>query len=70
MRKRKGVYSKFIVLVVVILNVWFTDRLLDVYEMVGTEPTVLITAWFTFTTGELLMLTFIKKSKDKKEDKK
>lgn len=69
MQKKKGVYSKVIVLIVIALNVWFTNRLLDVYEIVGTEPVTLITAWFAFTTGELLMLTFIKKSK-KKEEKK
>lgn len=67
MNKKKGVYSKVIVLLVIALNVWFTDRLLDVYEIVGTEPTVLITAWFAFTTGELLMLTFIKKKKVKEK---
>lgn len=65
MQKKKGVYSKFIVLIVIGLNVWFTDRLLDVYSVIGNEPTILITSWFAFTTGELLMLTFIKKSKDK-----
>ena len=69
MQKKKGLYSKFIVLIVIVLNVWFTNRLLDVYELVGTEPVTLIASWFAFTTGELLMLTFIKKSK-KKEEKK
>lgn len=69
MQKKKGLYSKFIVVIVIGLNVWFTDRLLDVYSVIGNEPVTLIAAWFAFTTGELLMLTFIKKSK-KKEDKK
>lgn len=69
MQKKKGLYSKFIVLIVIVLNVWFTDRLLDVYSVIGNEPTILITSWFAFTTGELLMLTFIKKSKKKGEKK-
>ncbi len=67
MQKKKGVYSKLIVLIVIALNVWFTDKVLNTYAQVGNEPAALIAAWFAFTTGELLMLTFIKRTKTKNE---
>jgi hypothetical protein len=35
--------------------------------MTGSEPITLIGAWFAFTTGELWMLSSIKKSKVKKD---
>lgn len=59
----KNVFSKIIVAVVVILNTGFAAAVLYVFLRVGSEPTALIGAWFTFTTGELLMLKSIKKSK-------
>lgn len=69
MNKKKGIYSKAIVLLVITLNVWFTDRVLKAFEIVGTEPVALIGAWFTFTVGELFMLSSIKKAKEKKKGK-
>jgi len=69
MRKRKGYYSKFIVAVVIMLNVLFTAAVLYVFQKTGNEPSTLITAWFAFTTGELLMLSSIKKVKEKKKGK-
>lgn len=61
-------FSKWIVLLVIILNVVFTVGTLYVFLRVGSEPTTLIAAWFAFTTGELWMLSSIKK-KEIKEDK-
>ncbi len=52
---------------VVILNVVFTAAVLYVFLKVGSEPTALITAWFAFTTGELWMLSSIKKTKIRKD---
>ncbi len=69
MTKKKGLYSKFIVTAVIVLNTLFTAAVLYVFLRVGSEPSGLIAAWFTFTTGELLMLTSIKKNKVKKEKK-
>lgn len=66
MNKKKGVYSKVIVAVVIVLNVLFTAAVLYVFEKTGSEPSTLITAWFAFTTGELFMLSSIKKVKEKK----
>jgi len=69
MRKRKGYYSKFIVAVVIMLNVFFTAAVLYAFLKTGNEPSTLITAWFAFTTGELFMLSSIKKVKEKKKGK-
>lgn len=66
MSKKKNRYSKLIVAAVVILNTIFTAAVLYVFLKTGSEPSTLITAWFAFTTGELWMLSSIKKSKVKK----
>lgn len=66
MNKNKGVYSKVIVAVVVALNVLFTAAVLYVFLKTASEPSTLIVSWFAFTTGELFMLSSIKKVKEKK----
>lgn len=65
----KNNFSKFIVTLVIALNIVFTAAVLYVFLRVGNEPSVLIGAWFGFTTGELWMLSSIKKHKIVKEDK-
>ena len=62
-QKKKSYFSNFIVVLVVVLNFWFTDRLLDIYAITQTEPVALIAAWFGFTTGELWFLVKIKMKK-------
>lgn len=66
MKKRK--YSKFIVIIIIILNTAFAYKTMNVFNHTGNEPTALITAWFTFTTGELWLLAGIKKTKKKEEE--
>ena len=61
--KNKARYSKFIVATVIVLNAAFAFSTLYVFLRTSSEPTVLIGAWFAFTTGELWMLKDIKKSK-------
>lgn len=61
--KTKNKFSKFIVTAVVILNTIFTIAVLYVFLKVGNEPVTLIGCWFAFTTGELWMLSSIKKKK-------
>lgn len=64
-------FSKLVVSAVVILNVCFTIAVLYVFlKTNGNEPTVLIGAWFGFTTGELWMLSSIKKKKINQDNKK
>lgn len=58
-------YSKWIVALIVILNALFTVATLIVFAMTSTEPSTLILSWFGFTTGELWLLSGIKKSKVK-----
>jgi hypothetical protein len=67
-KKSKGLYSKVVIFIIIALNVWFTDRVLDTVAITGVEPAVLIGAFFTFTGGELLMLFGIKTKKIKKEE--
>jgi hypothetical protein len=54
-------FSKFIVTLVILLNVSFTVAVLYVFLRIGSEPTALISAWFGFTTIELWALAGIKK---------
>lgn len=67
-QKKKSRFSKFVVTLVILLNVVFTATVLYVFLRVGSEPTVLIGSWFTFTTGELWMLAGIKKKKIKEDE--
>lgn len=66
--KKKKNFSKFIVTLVIVLNIIFTIAVFWAFVRVGNEPTALIGAWFGFTTGELWMLSSIKKTKVKKEE--
>jgi hypothetical protein len=68
--KRKNIFSKIIVAAVVILNILFTAGALYAFLKVGSEPVVLTGSWFGFTTGELWMLSSIKKTKVNQNDKK
>lgn len=61
----KSVYSKFIVSLVILLNILFTLSILYLFWLKGQEPRFLIGAWFTFTTGELWMLATIRNTKTK-----
>lgn len=61
-------YSKRIVLLIIILNVLFTIGVLAVFYHTGNEPSVLVGAFFGFTTGELWLLSGIKKKKIEKEN--
>jgi len=63
----KSKFSKAIVAAVVLLNTIFTAAVLYVFLKVGTEPVTLIGCWFAFTTGELWMLSSIKKTKVRKD---
>ena len=66
-RRKKNRFSKFIVTVVILLNILFTAAVLYVFLQTGSEPMTLVGCWFAFTTGELWMLSSIKKTKVKKE---
>jgi len=54
-------FGKWIVLLVIILNIIFTAVVLWVFCRTGSEPSSLIGAWFGFTTIELWALAGIKK---------
>lgn len=65
-KRKKNEFSKAIVALVVIMNIIFTGAVLYVFLKTGNEPATLVGAWFAFTTGELWMLSSIKKTKVKK----
>ena len=67
---KKGFFSKLIILTVVVLNSAFTVAVLYTFLKVGDEPTALIAAWFAFTTGELWLLSQVKKTKIKEASNK
>ncbi len=68
--KKKGRYSKVMVAIVIILNALFAAGVLYVFRQTGSEPSSLVVSWFAFTTGELLMLSSIKKVKEKGKGEK
>ena len=65
-KKKQGRFSKFIVSLVIFMNITFTVAVLYVFLKTGNEPMTLIASWFAFTTGELWMLSSIKKKKEAK----
>ena len=67
-KKKKGGFSKLIITLVVLMNIIFTSAVLNVFLKTASEPVALVGAWFAFTTGELWMLSSIKKEKVKKGD--
>ncbi len=62
-------FSKKIVTLVILLNVVFTGAILYVFLKVGSEPTSLVVAWFSFTTIELFSLALIRKAEIEEGDK-
>ena len=63
-------FSKFIVMCIVLLNVVFTGVVLYIFFVRATEPTALIAAWFAFTTGELWLLSKIKREEEREKNKR
>jgi len=54
-------FSKFIVVLIIALNIVFAAVVLWIFHQIKVEPTELIRAWFAFTTVELLALAGIKR---------
>ena len=59
-------FSKWIVALVILLNVAFTAAVLYTFLKIGSEPMTLIGCWFAFTTGELWLLAKIKRTEIEK----
>lgn len=66
-KKKKSIFSKVVVISVILLNVIFTGIVLSIFLKTSTEPSSLVVAWFSFTTVELWSLAGIKKAKERKE---
>lgn len=66
-KKGKGQYSKALVSLILLLNIVFTIAVFFVFARTGSEPSTLITTWFSFTTVELWSLARIKKKKIDRE---
>lgn len=60
-------YSKIVVSFIILSNVIFTYKILEVFTQIQEEPVTLIAAWFAFTTGELFALAKIRTKKIDKE---
>lgn len=61
--KKKRNFSKLIIVSIILLNIVFTASVLYVFLKTGNEPMALVGAWFSFTTGELWLLSKIKRDK-------
>lgn len=68
MKRNNRDFSKTVVALVIALNIIFAAAVLIVNWHTGSEPSALVVAWFGFTTGELWMLSSIKKKKIGKDD--
>jgi len=64
---KKTRFSKLVVSFIITANCVFTAAVLFVFLRTGAEPTALITAWFAFTTGELMAMAGLKHGENKKE---
>lgn len=62
---KKNEFSKGIVALVILLNIFFALAVFYVFLKTGSEPATLVGCWFAFTTGELWLLAKIKKEKIK-----
>ncbi len=63
--KEEKVFSKFIVVLIILLNILFTAVILLIHLYLQVVPSdTIIIAWFGFTTGELGLLTFIRKKEE------
>ena len=60
-------FSKWIVALVILLNVTFTGAVLYLCLKSSIVPDSLIVAWFAFTTGELWLLSGITREKVRKD---
>lgn len=67
-KEKKGGFSKFIITLVILMNICFTSAILYAFLHTGNEPSTLVASWFAFTTGEVWALAIIKKEKHKKGD--
>lgn len=71
-------FSKIVIIVVIIMILIFTGCILYIFNKKGAEPTIIITSFFAFMTGEVLALAKLKLSeinvesnnkKEKEEEK-
>lgn len=68
--KRKGIYSKVVVALCILLAIGYTCICLLMQWKTGTQPEPQLTlAFFGFVTAELWSLSKIKRSKNKDGDK-
>lgn len=60
---KKGQYSKWLVPIVILLNVLFAIGIVVAMKFGADEPTTLVNRWFDWTTVEILALFGIKAGK-------
>lgn len=61
-------FNKIVITILIVLTMIFTAVVLYIFYCVGSEPMVLIGAFFAFVTGELALMASIKRNENKKED--
>lgn len=69
--KKKGVKTMDLILVIIGVSlVWFTHRMLTLYETTGGIPDTLCQCVFALLGGECGVMGWIKTTKDKQQDRK
>lgn len=59
------IFNKLLIIGILCYAAYFTERVLDIFEKVQSEPTVTIGFVFGFLFGQLWNMATIKKTKDK-----
>ena len=62
-------FSKIVIITVIIMVLIFTGSILYIFDRKGAEPSVIITAFFAFMTGEILALAKLKLAEIETETK-
>lgn len=60
---KKGQYSKWLIPIVIVLNIGFAVGIMIAMKSGADEPTTLVNRWFDWTTVEILVLFGIKAGK-------
>ena len=69
--KKKGIKTMDLILVIIGVSlVWFTHRMLTLYETTGGIPDTLCQCVFALLGGECGVMGWIKTTKDKQQDRK
>lgn len=63
---RKGIFTKVLIMLIFTYLFYFTERILDIFQATGVEPSVLISSVFAILGVECGAMAWIKNTKIKR----